>query len=82
MTKLMFNTVAGAKVMLDAQGSLLHSSRTHSASYPTGTESSFLGVKWPCREDDQSPPTSAEVKNSEAVPPKPPYIFMVWYLID
>jgi hypothetical protein len=28
-----------------------------------------LGIQWPGREDDHSPPSSAEVKNSGAIPP-------------
>jgi hypothetical protein len=32
------------------------------ASYPVGTRGSFLGVKRPGRESDNSPPSSAEVK--------------------
>jgi hypothetical protein len=31
------------------------------AFYPMGTRGSFLGVKWPGREADHSPPSSAEV---------------------
>jgi hypothetical protein len=37
-------------------------SGAHPASYPTGTRSSFPGVKWPGCEADHSPPSSAEVK--------------------
>jgi hypothetical protein len=32
--------------------------------YPVGTGGSFLGVKRPGREDDHSPASSAEVKNT------------------
>jgi hypothetical protein len=46
--------------------SLHHSVQTasgaHPASYPMGTRCSFPGVKWPGREADHSPPSSAEVK--------------------
>jgi hypothetical protein len=34
----------------------------HPASYPMGTRVSFSGGKWPGREADHSPPSSAEVK--------------------
>jgi hypothetical protein len=34
-----------------------------------------LGVKWPGREADHSPLSSAELKNGGAIPP-PPYVFM------
>jgi hypothetical protein len=37
-------------------------SGAHSASYPMGTGSSFLGVKWLGQKADHSPPSSAEVK--------------------
>jgi hypothetical protein len=37
-------------------------SGAHPASYPVGTRGSFLEVKGPGREADQSPPSSAEVK--------------------
>jgi hypothetical protein len=39
-------------------------SGAHPASYPTGTGSSFPGIKLPGCEDDSSPPSSAEVKNA------------------
>jgi hypothetical protein len=39
-------------------------SGAHPASYPTGTGCSFPGGKaWPRRDADNSPPSSAEVKN-------------------
>jgi hypothetical protein len=44
------------------------SSGAHPASYPTGTRGDFPGVKRPGREGDQSPPSSAEVKNGGAIP--------------
>jgi hypothetical protein len=37
-------------------------SEAHSASYPMGIRGSFLGVKRPGREADQSPPSSVEVQ--------------------
>jgi hypothetical protein len=37
-------------------------SDAHPASYPMGTGVSFPGVKWPGREADHSPPSSAGVK--------------------
>jgi hypothetical protein len=36
---------------------------------------SFPGVKWPGREDNHSPPPSAEARNSEAITPLPHYVF-------
>jgi hypothetical protein len=36
----------------------------HPASYPMGTKGSFLGVKRPGCEADNSPPSNAEVKNA------------------
>jgi hypothetical protein len=42
---------------------LQNGSGAHPASYPMGIRSSSLGVKWPGREADHSPPSSAEVKN-------------------
>jgi hypothetical protein len=39
-----------------------NSSEAHPASYPMGTRGSFSGVKWPRREADHLPPSSAEVK--------------------
>jgi hypothetical protein len=38
-------------------------SGAHAVSYPVGTRGSFRGVKWPGREADHSPPSSAEVKD-------------------
>jgi hypothetical protein len=37
-------------------------SGAHPASYPMGIRGTSLGVKWPGREADHSPPSSAEVK--------------------
>jgi hypothetical protein len=37
-----------------------------------------LGVKWPGREADHSPPSSAEVKNAWSYTSTPPYTFMAW----
>jgi hypothetical protein len=57
----------GSRVRFPAGGgnfSLLNrvqnGSGAHPASYPMGTRSSFLGVKRPGREADNSPPSSAE----------------------
>jgi hypothetical protein len=53
--------------------SLLLSTQTgsgaHPASYPMGTGGAVPGVKRPGREADHSPPSSAEVKNGETIPP-------------
>jgi len=40
------------------------SSSAAAASYPMGTRGSFLGLKRPGREADNSSPSSAEVKNA------------------
>jgi hypothetical protein len=37
-----------------------------------------LGVKWPGREADHSPPSSAEVKMRGAIPPLTQYAFFTW----
>jgi hypothetical protein len=64
--------------------SLLHRVQTgsgaHPASYPTGTEGSFRGVRRTGREADQSPPSSAEVKNAWRYT-FTPYVFMAWCLV-
>jgi len=39
-------------------------STSQPASYPMGTWGSSLGVKWPSREADHSPPSSAEAKST------------------
>jgi hypothetical protein len=38
----------------------------------------FPGVKWPEREDDHSPPSSAEVKTVWNCSFSPPYAFITW----
>jgi hypothetical protein len=50
----------------------------HPASYPMGTRDSFPGVKRPGRETDNSPPSSAEVKNAWSYTSTPQYVFMTW----
>jgi hypothetical protein len=40
-----------------------------------------LGVKWPGREADHTPPSSAEVKNAWRYTYTPQYIFMAWCLV-
>jgi hypothetical protein len=37
-----------------------------------------LGVKWPGRKADHSPPSSAEVNNAWSYTSTPQYIFMAW----
>jgi hypothetical protein len=37
-----------------------------------------MGVKWPGREADHSPPSSAEVKNALSYTSTPQYAFMTW----
>jgi hypothetical protein len=46
-------------------------SGVHPASYPVGTGALSIGVKRPGYDADHSPPTSAEVKNSGAIPLPP-----------
>jgi hypothetical protein len=77
MRRNSFNTVAASYWLDDRDSrvrvpagagnfSLYHrvqnGSRAHPASYPVGTGAFSLGVKWPGREADHSPPSSAEVK--------------------
>jgi len=38
-----------------------------------------LGVKWPGREADHTPQSSAEVKNAWSYTSTPQYVFMAWY---
>jgi hypothetical protein len=52
-------------------------SGAHPASYPKGTGALSHGVKWPGREADHSPPTTAEVKKTRVYTSTPPYTFMV-----
>jgi len=58
----------GVRVPAVAGNFSLHRVQTiagaHSAFYPRGTRCSFSGVKRPGREDNHSPPRSAEVKNA------------------
>jgi hypothetical protein len=63
---------------LDGRGSIrgrdksffiLHNVQTGSGTYPVDTGDSSSGVKQPRREADNSPPSSAEVKNGGPVPP-------------
>jgi hypothetical protein len=53
----------------------------HQASYPMGTEGSYIGVKRPGREADHSPPSSAEAKNAGTYTSTLQYVFMAWCLI-
>jgi len=53
----------------------------HPASYPVGTRSSYLGVKWLGHEADHSPLPSAKVKNEWRYISNLQYIVMVWCLI-
>jgi hypothetical protein len=39
------------------------------------------GVKRPVRKDDNSPPSSAELKNARSYNPTPQYVFMAWYFV-
>jgi hypothetical protein len=51
-------------------------SGVHPTSYTMGTGGSFPGLKRPGREDDHSPPTSAEVKKMLIYTSTSPYAFM------
>jgi hypothetical protein len=46
-----------------------------------GTATSLLRVKQPGFEADQSPPSSAEVKNVSSYTSTPQYVFMEWCLV-
>jgi hypothetical protein len=48
----------------------------HPASYPMGIRVFSLVVKWPEREADHSPPSSAEVRNAWSYNSTPQYAFM------
>jgi hypothetical protein len=41
----------------------------------------FLGVKWPGREADRSPPSSDEVSSAWSYTSTPHYVFMAWCLV-
>jgi hypothetical protein len=74
--------------------SLYHSVETgfgaHPASYAVGIRGSFPGVKWPEREAEHSPPSSAKVKNAWSCtstlpipalgPTQPPIQWVTWAL--
>jgi hypothetical protein len=75
---------AGIRFPARARGIyLLHSGQTGSGAHPilsNGYRRALpLGVKWPGREADHSPPSSTEVKNGGAIPPLP-HVFMAWRL--
>jgi len=40
-----------------------------------------LGLKWPGREADHSPPSSAQVKNTWSYTSTTQYVFMAWCLV-
>jgi hypothetical protein len=61
--------------------SVQNGSGAHPASYPKGTGDFFLGIKRPRREDDNSPLSSAEVKNAWNYTSTPQYIFMALCLV-
>jgi hypothetical protein len=56
----------------------LHNFQTGSGADPLGSGASFPKGKLAIA--DCSPPSSAEVKNSGAIPPLFPYIFIAWCL--
>jgi hypothetical protein len=57
-------------------------SEAHPGSYPMVPGTLYMEVKRPGREDDHSPPSSAEVKNTWSYTSTPQYIFMVWCLLS
>jgi hypothetical protein len=65
---------------LGQEFSLLHvvqpGYRVYLTSYPWVPGALFLGVKQPVREDEHSPPTSAEVKKMWIYTSTTPYTFM------
>jgi hypothetical protein len=65
--------------------SLRHRVKTGSggqlAPYPMGKWAVCSGIKRPKREADNSPPSSAEVKNAWSYTSIPPYVFMAWCLV-
>jgi hypothetical protein len=55
----------------------------HPASYPVGNVGGgglCPVIKWPGHETDDSPPSSAEVKNTWSYTSNLPQAFMAWYL--
>jgi hypothetical protein len=48
------------------------------ASYPKIIRGFTSGVKWPGREDNYSPPPSAEVNDSRSCISSPLHVFMAW----
>jgi hypothetical protein len=46
-----------------------------------GTGGIFLGIKWPEREANHSPPTNAEVKKTWVYTSTLPYMFMAWCVV-
>jgi hypothetical protein len=46
-----------------------------------GTGALSLWVKRPGREADNTPPSTAEIKNAWNYISTPPYILMAWYLV-
>jgi hypothetical protein len=56
-------------------------SGAHPASYPMGTGGSYTRVNVAKHEADQSPLSSAEVKNTCSYTSTSLYIFMVWCLV-
>jgi hypothetical protein len=54
-------------------------SGAHPVSYPMDTGGLSPRVKWPGREADSLPPSSAKVKNAWSYTSTPQYIFVAWY---
>lgn len=52
------------------------STETHSPSYPVDTQDHSPGVKQPVREADNSPPSSAKIKNARSYTSVCQYVFM------
>jgi hypothetical protein len=77
---------SGVRVLAGAENSSLYhcvqtGSGVHSASYPVCTRGYFLEVKWTGREADDSPLSSAEIKNAWSYTSIPQYAFIVWWSV-
>jgi hypothetical protein len=67
-----FSIAAGYGLGFHSEQVIQTGSGAHPDSYPMGIGGSFLGVKPLGHEADHSLPSSAEVKNGEAISPPPP----------
>jgi hypothetical protein len=67
--------MAGVRFRAETRDCLLHGVKTGSGAHPVscamGTGGSFSGVKWPGRDADRSPLSSAEVRNGGGIHVRP-----------